>query len=129
MELRKRGVHADRIRHSDAASGLMRALTAGTSCRPSGALSRTNTRPSEQWHSSTSIGTGAQKHVILYVVIVQSAKFDRYRRRVVPPVQRSALSGDAPLSGTRTNTISTFEGEDVALAPAGHGVGGYPSVG
>lgn len=51
-------------------------------------------------------------------MIVQSAKFDRYRRRVVPPlVQRSALSGDAPLSGTRTNTISTFEGEDVVLHP------------
>ncbi|WP_093014201.1 CcdB family protein [Variovorax sp. OV700] len=61
---------------------------------------------------------GAQRHVIPYVVIVQSAQFDRYRRRVVVPlVQRSALPGGAPLAGTRMNPVFRIEGEDVVLHP------------
>ncbi|MDP9606294.1 UNVERIFIED_ORG: toxin CcdB [Variovorax paradoxus] len=61
---------------------------------------------------------GPQRHVIPYVVIVQSAQFDRYRRRVVAPlVQRSALPGGAPLAGTRMNPVFKIEGEEVVLHP------------
>jgi toxin CcdB len=61
---------------------------------------------------------GAQKHVIPYVVIIQSAQFDRYRRRVVAPlVQRSALPGGAALAGTRMNPLFSIGGEDLVLHP------------
>lgn len=61
---------------------------------------------------------GAQKQAIPYVVVVQSAQFDRYRRRVVVPLmRRSVLPAGAPLSGTRMNPVFTVEGIEVVLHP------------
>ncbi|MES2188007.1 MAG: CcdB family protein [Pseudomonadota bacterium] len=61
---------------------------------------------------------GAQKHAIPFVVVVQSAQFDRYRRRVVVPlVLRSALPSGAPLAGTRMNPAFDIDGIAVVLHP------------
>ena len=61
---------------------------------------------------------GAHKQAIPYVVVVQSAQFDRYRRRVVVPLmRRSVLPAGAPLSGTRMNPVFTVEGIEVVLHP------------
>jgi toxin CcdB len=61
---------------------------------------------------------GSQRHVIPYVVVVQSAQFDLYRRRVVVPlVQSSALPSSAPLAGTRMNPVFRIEGVNVVLHP------------
>lgn len=62
---------------------------------------------------------GAQREAIPFVVSVQSAQFDRYRRRVVVPlVRRSAMPGTtAALAGTRMNPVFTLEGEALVLHP------------
>lgn len=47
---------------------------------------------------------GPLKASIPFVVVVQSAQFDRYRRRVVVPlVRRTALPRDTPTVGSRMN--------------------------
>lgn len=62
--------------------------------------------------------TGAQKQAIPYVVVVQSAQFDRYRRRVVVPlIRRSVLPTGAPISATRMNPVFEVEGVEVVLHP------------
>jgi len=61
---------------------------------------------------------GAQQRAIPYVVIIQLAQFDRYRRRVIAPlVKPNAFPSRASLSGTRMNPIFTIEDEDVVLHP------------
>jgi toxin CcdB len=61
---------------------------------------------------------GALRESIPFVVVVQSAQFDRYRRRVVVPlVRRSALPGSTPTVGSRMNPVFTVEGLDVVLHP------------
>ncbi len=61
---------------------------------------------------------GPLKDNIPFVVVVQSALFDRYRRRVVVPlVRRSALPGDTPTAGSRMNPVFRVEGVDVVLHP------------
>jgi toxin CcdB len=61
---------------------------------------------------------GAHQHTIPFVVAVQSAQFDRYRRRVVVPlVLRSVLPPGAPLAGTRMNPVFDIEGATVVLHP------------
>lgn len=59
---------------------------------------------------------GALRDLIPYVVMVQSAQFDSYRRRVVVPlVRRSSLPPTMTLVGTRTNPVFTVGGMEVVL--------------
>ena len=59
---------------------------------------------------------GPRKDSIPYVVIVQSALFDGYRRRlVVPLVRRNAVSSE--MAGTRLNPSFTVDGALVVLHP------------
>ena len=59
---------------------------------------------------------GPRKDSIPYVVIVQSALFDGYRRRlVVPLVRRNAVSSE--MAGTRQNPSFTVDGALVVLHP------------
>jgi toxin CcdB len=61
---------------------------------------------------------GALRETIPFVVLVQSAQFDRYRRRVVVPlVRRNALSGGTPTVGSRMNPVFNVLGQDVVLHP------------
>src|SRR5665647_1078849 len=58
---------------------------------------------------------GALRESIPFVVLVQSAQFDRYRRRVVVPlVRRSALPANMPVA-TRLNPVLTVQGIEVVL--------------
>lgn len=62
--------------------------------------------------------TGALRESIPFVVLVQSAQFDRYRRRVVVPLaRRSALPSGMPTVGSRMNPVFKVEGVDVVLHP------------
>lgn len=59
---------------------------------------------------------GALRESIPFVVLVQSAQFDRYRRRVVVPlVRRSTLPADMPALGTRMNPVLTVQGIELVL--------------
>jgi toxin CcdB len=61
---------------------------------------------------------GALRDFIPFVVLVQSAQFDRYRRRVVVPLmRRSALPASTPTVGSRMNPAFTFEEVEVVLHP------------
>lgn len=61
---------------------------------------------------------GLQKQAIPFVVVVQSAQFDRYRRRVVVPLlRRSVLPAGVPLAGTRMNPVFEIEGVELVLHP------------
>ncbi|MDO9145177.1 CcdB family protein [Rhodoferax sp.] len=61
---------------------------------------------------------GALRESIPFVVLVQSAQFDGYRRRVVVPlVRRSLLPASTPTIGRRMNPIFQIEGIDVVLHP------------
>ena len=61
---------------------------------------------------------GPLKASIPFVVVVQSAQFDRYRRRVVVPlVRRSVLPGDTPTVGTRMNPVFRIQNSQVVLHP------------
>jgi toxin CcdB len=61
---------------------------------------------------------GPLRESIPFVVLVQSALFDNYRRRVVVPlVRRSALPGQSATVGSRMNPVFRLEGLDVVLHP------------
>ncbi len=61
---------------------------------------------------------GALRDSIPFVVLVQSAQFDRYRRRVVVPlVRRSVLPASTPTVGSRMNPVFTVEGVELVLHP------------
>ena len=61
---------------------------------------------------------GLLRESIPFVVLVQSAQFDRYRRRVVVPlVRRSVLPGNTPTVGSRMNPAFKVDGIDVILHP------------
>ena len=61
---------------------------------------------------------GALRDSIPYVVVVQSAQFDRYRRRVVVPlVRQTLLPRETPTVGARMNPVFTVEGVRVVLHP------------
>jgi len=61
---------------------------------------------------------GALRESIPFVVLVQSAQFDRYRRRlVVPLVRRNALPASTPTVGSRMNPVFQVDGFDVVLHP------------
>jgi len=64
------------------------------------------------------INPGPRRDQVPYVVSVQSASFDRYRRRLVVPLARiSALPPGIKSVGTRTNPIFEINGERVLLNP------------
>ena len=53
---------------------------------------------------------------IPFVVVVQSAQFDRYRRRlVVPLVRQTLLPRDTPTVGARMNPVFVVDGVRVVL--------------
>ncbi len=59
---------------------------------------------------------GALRDSIPFVVVVQSAQFDRYRRRVVVPlVRHSLLPHDTPTVGARMNPVFVIDGVRVVL--------------
>ncbi len=61
---------------------------------------------------------GPLKASIPFVVLVQSALFDRYRRRlVVPLVLRSVLPGQMATVGSRMNPLFQVDGLAVVLHP------------
>ncbi len=61
---------------------------------------------------------GPRREAIPFVVVVQSALFDRYKRRVVVPlVRRNALPGTAPSVGSRMNPMLQVAGETLVLHP------------
>ena len=61
---------------------------------------------------------GALRESIPFVVLVQSAQFDGYRRRVVVPlVRRSMLPTHTPTVGRRMNPEFHVDGIDVVLHP------------
>ncbi|MBP9684528.1 MAG: CcdB family protein [Rhodoferax sp.] len=61
---------------------------------------------------------GALRDSIPFVVLVQSAQFDRYRRRVVVPlVRQTLLPQDTPTVGSRMNPSFVIEGVRVVLHP------------
>lgn len=61
---------------------------------------------------------GAQRAVVPFVVSVQSAQFDSYRRRVVVPlVRRTALPATVPVAGSRMNPVFEVDGIEVVLHP------------
>lgn len=61
---------------------------------------------------------GRQRADVAYVVLVQSALFDDYRRRVVVPLVRlSAVAANASGPGSRLNPVFQVQGVDVVLHP------------
>ena len=61
---------------------------------------------------------GALRDSIPYVVVVQSAQFDRYRRRmVVPLVRQNILPREMPTVGARMNPAFVIDGVSVILHP------------
>jgi toxin CcdB len=59
---------------------------------------------------------GALRDSIPFVVVVQSAQFDRYRRRVVVPLVRQALlPRETPTVGARMNPTFVIDGVRVVL--------------
>lgn len=59
---------------------------------------------------------GALRDSIPFVVVVQSAQFDRYRRRVVVPlVRQTVLPQDTPTIGARMNPVFVVDGVRVVL--------------
>jgi toxin CcdB len=61
---------------------------------------------------------GPLRESIPFVVVVQSAQFDRYRRRVVVPlVLQTLLPRDTPTVGARMNPVLVIDGIRVVLHP------------
>ena len=61
---------------------------------------------------------GVLRESIPFVVLVQSAQFDRYRRRVVVPlVRQTLLPRDTPTVGARMNPVFVVDGIRVVLHP------------
>ena len=64
------------------------------------------------------LNPGSQRGTVPLVVLVQSALFDGYRRRVVVPlVLRSALPAGGRVAGTRMNPVFEIAGQTVVLHP------------
>ena len=61
---------------------------------------------------------GARRSDVAYVVVVQSALYDGYRRRVVVPLlKRTALPAVTEVVGTRLNPVFQIGDEQVVLNP------------
>ena len=59
--------------------------------------------------------TGRHKDAIPFVVVVQSAQFDNYKRRVVIPLVRAAAIG--PVAFAAFNPVFKIRGASVVLHP------------
>ena len=60
---------------------------------------------------------GSQKESIPFVVVIQSARFDAYRRRVVMPLVLRQHAPGATGSGSRMNPVFSISGVEVVLNP------------
>ncbi|MDO5693997.1 MAG: CcdB family protein [Pseudomonadota bacterium] len=61
---------------------------------------------------------GPRRADVAYVVVVQSALYDNYRRRVVVPLlKRSTLSTGTQVAGTRLNPVFQIGDQHVVLNP------------
>ena len=61
---------------------------------------------------------GARRTDVPYVVLVQSALFDSYRRRVVVPLVRvGVLPADIQSAGSRMHPVFDIHGQRVVLQP------------
>lgn len=61
---------------------------------------------------------GMLRESVPFVVLVQSAQFDGYRRRVVVPlVRRTLLPANTPTVGRRMNPTFHVDGVEVVLHP------------
>jgi len=61
---------------------------------------------------------GMLRESVPFVVLVQSAQFDGYRRRVVVPlVRRTLLPANSPTVGGRMNPTFQVDGVEVVLHP------------
>jgi len=64
------------------------------------------------------LNPGPMRDTVPMVVVVQSALFDGYRRRVVVPlVLRSALPSGAKLAATRMNPVFKLNAKTLVLHP------------
>lgn len=64
------------------------------------------------------LNKGPLRDAIPFVVVVQSAQFDSYRRRVVVPlVKRSMLPRGTPVVASRMNPVFVLDGIKVVLHP------------
>ena len=60
---------------------------------------------------------GSQKDSIPFVVVIKSARFDAYRRRVVVPLVLRQHAPDASISSSRMNPLFSISGVEVVLNP------------
>ena len=60
---------------------------------------------------------GSQKDSIPFVVVIQSARFDAYRRRVVVPLVLRQHAPGASIAGSRMNPVFSIGGVEVVLNP------------
>jgi toxin CcdB len=85
---------------------------------PGSARSRTSTQRSERVAQfDVHRNKGSQKDSIPFVVVIQSARFDAYRRRVVAPLVLRQHAPDASVSGSRMNPVFRIGGVEVVLNP------------
>jgi len=85
---------------------------------PSSARSRTSTQLSERVAQfDVHRNKGSQKDSIPFVVVIQSARFDAYRRRVVVPLVLRQHAPGSSVSGSRMNPIFRIGGVEVVLNP------------
>ena len=85
---------------------------------PNSDRSRTSTQLSERMAQfDVHRNKGSQKDSIPFVVVIQSARFDAYRRRVVVPLVLRQHAPDASISGSRMNPIFSISGVEVVLNP------------
>lgn len=88
------------------------------SSTPSSVRSRTSTRRSEPVAQfDVHRNKGSQKESIPFVVVIQSARFDAYRRRVVVPLVLRQQAPGSSVSGSRMNPIFRVGGVEVVLNP------------
>ena len=89
------------------------------SSTPSSARSLTSTRTFERVAQFDVHRTkGSQKESMPFVVVIQSARFDAYRRRVVVPLVLRRHAPDASISGSQMNPIFRIGGVEVVLNPS-----------
>ena len=85
---------------------------------PNSDRSRTSTQLSERMAQfDVHRNKWSQRDSIPFVVVIQSARFDAYRRRVVVPLVLRQHAPGVSISGSRMNPIFTISGVEVVLNP------------
>lgn len=93
-------------------------LKLGMSLTPNSAHLQTSTQRSEGMAQfDVHRNKGSQKDSIPFVVVIQSARFDAYRRRVVVPLVLRDCAPAASISGTRMNPVFRVSNVEVVLNP------------